>query len=66
MLTITRRLNEALFITTPSGDTIDILVTRVGKQISLAIGAPDSFKILREELLSKPKVKFNKEKSNCA
>jgi carbon storage regulator len=49
-LTITRRVAEKLFI----GKDIEILVTRISDgQVRLAIKAPRSIPIMREELLTR-------------
>lgn len=52
MLVVTRRRGDRLLI----GKDIEILVTRiVDGQVRLAIQAPPEVRILREELLDRPK-----------
>lgn len=50
MLTLTRELNESLFI----GDDIEVIVTRIGnKSIRLSIRAPKDVAIVRAEAVNK-------------
>jgi carbon storage regulator len=53
MLVLSRKKNEAIRI----GDDITIVITDIGKnKVGIAIDAPKSLKILREELLPLTKV----------
>ena len=55
MLMLKRKCEESLKIITDSGETITILVTEAkGGIASLGIQAPDSFKIIRQELELNP------------
>jgi carbon storage regulator len=50
MLVVTRKRDERLFI----GDDIEIVVTRITDgQVRLAIKAPDTTKIVRQEVLER-------------
>lgn len=61
MLSLTVHKDKCIYIETPDGKTIEIMLlkTRVG-QATLGFNAPSNYKILREELINK------QEKSNCA
>jgi carbon storage regulator CsrA len=53
MLALTRSINESIFIE-DCHDIIKIMVTKIhGKKVQLAVDAPPSVKIYREELLPK-------------
>ena len=54
MLVISRKKNEKLYIVTPDGTRLDILVTELTRQTArLSINAPDDFQIRRGELEDK-------------
>ena len=52
MLVLTHRMNEALLIELPDGETIRVIVTGInGNQARLGTEAPEDVHIFREELL---------------
>jgi carbon storage regulator CsrA len=52
ILVLTRRLNERIYI----GDSIIITIVRIeGGQVRLGVDAPKEVKVLREELIEKPR-----------
>ena len=54
MLALTRNPGQAVVLTTASGETITVYVTRhVGRATRLAIDAPQSVRIVRAELAAK-------------
>ena len=53
MLILTRGVDEAIILTLPNGEQIDIIVTEIkGNQVRIGIDADDDVEIMREELLS--------------
>jgi len=52
MLTLSRRIGESIILTLEDGQTITVRLDETkGNQARISIGAPESVKILREELL---------------
>jgi sRNA-binding carbon storage regulator CsrA len=52
-LTISRKVGESFYITTPEGELIKICLSDyVGKQTKVTIEAPKNFMISREELMA--------------
>ena len=52
MLTLSRKEGESLILTLEDGQTIEVHLDQIrGTQARISIDAPDSVKILREELL---------------
>ena len=55
MLILSRGPNERVIITTPQGETIQVVVVNANKgRTHLGIDAPQGYRILREELLAGP------------
>ena len=54
MLTLNRKTDESIIISTPSGETIKIVLISTCKSHSkIGIQAPQNYRILREELNEK-------------
>lgn len=53
MLALTRNKGESIVCRTKSGEEITITVIECGGRCKLAIDAPESVRILREELITK-------------
>ena len=52
MLILSRKHNESITITTPSGENIEITILEgKGTQVKVGIDAPKDYLILRDELL---------------
>ena len=52
MLVLTRKEDEAIILTMPSGKQIDIIVTEIkGNQVRISVDADDDVEIMREELI---------------
>jgi len=55
MLALTRNKGESIVCRTKSGEEITITVIECGGRCKLAIDAPESVRILREELIERRK-----------
>lgn len=56
MLALTRRKDEAIIITTPTGEVIEIGIADVGGgKVRIGIEAPTDFSIYRKELVNVPR-----------
>ena len=52
MLVLTRKADEAIILTMPSGEQIDIIVTEVSRnQVRIGIDANKDVQVMREEML---------------
>jgi carbon storage regulator CsrA len=55
MLILSRRVNEAITITTPAGEEIHLMPVRIDRNsVRLGISAPDGFTIVRNEIREQP------------
>ena len=52
MLVLTRKADEAIILTKPNGEQIDIIVTEVNRnQVRIGVDADDKVEIMSSELL---------------
>ena len=53
MIVLTRKTNEAITITTPNGEKIEVAVTKInGGQVQIGVKADKTINVLRNELVS--------------